>query len=125
MNLFLLAAGVAAIGLSMVHIFPGGRALHQPMIASGWPAAVKAAWSVMWHAATAMMLIGGAALIGAASLPEQALALSIVPLALFLSGAALFLTYGLSRLGSVLVLPHWIAFLAISGLILAGLIWPA
>ena len=50
-----------------------------------------------------------------------ALALSALPLALFLSAAALFLVYGTKRLGTVWVLPQWVAFLGISALALVGL----
>lgn len=122
MNLWLLSAGCAALLLDLVHIFAGGREIHRPMVAAHWPAPAKAVWSVVWHAVTAMMALGGLALIAAAALPDQALALSVLPVALFLSGAGLFIVYGLRRLGTLRVLPHWIAFLAISGLAIIGLL---
>ncbi len=122
MNAWLLAAGIAALLLDIVHIFPGGREIHRPMVASHWPEPAKAIWSVVWHAVTAVMAIGGVALIAAAFLPEQALALSVVPIALFLSAAVLFIVYGLIRLGTVRVLLQWTAFLVISALGLIGLV---
>jgi hypothetical protein len=122
MNFWLLAAGIAALLLNLVHIFPGGREIHRPMVASHWPEPAKAIWSVVWHAVTAVMGFGGLALIAAANLPDQALALSVLPIALFLSAAALFLFYGAKRLGSISILPHWIAFGAISALAVIGLI---
>jgi hypothetical protein len=121
MNAWLLAAGIAALLLDLVHIFPGGRLIHRPMVASHWPEPVKAIWSVVWHAVTALIALGGLSLIVAAFLPDHALALSVLPIALFLSAAALFIVYGLKRLGTLLVLPHWAAFLAISILGLVGL----
>lgn len=121
MNPWLLAAGVAALVLDLVHIFPGGREIHRPMVASHWPEPAKAVWSVVWHAATAVMALGGVALIVAGLFPEQALALAALPVALFLSTALLFLVYGLKRLGTVWVLPQWVAFLGISALALIGL----
>jgi hypothetical protein len=121
MNLWLLSAGVAALLLDLVHIFLGGRMIHRPMVAAHWPEPAKAVWSVVWHAVTAVMGVGGLALIGAAFLPDQALALSVVPIALFLSAAVLFIFYGLRRLGTLRILPHWVAFLAISALGLIGL----
>jgi hypothetical protein len=121
MNLWLLSAGVAALLLDLVHIFPGGREIHRPMVAAQWPEPAKAVWSVVWHAVTAVMAFGGLALIGAAFLPDQALALSVLPIALFLTAAGLFIAYGLIRLGTVRVLLQWVAFLGISGLGLIGL----
>ena len=120
MNVCLLAAGVAALVLDLVHIFPGGREIHRPMAASHWPEPAKAVWSVVWHAATAMMALGGVALIAAGLLPDQALALAVLPVALFLSAAALFLFYGLKRLGTVWILLQWVGFLGISALALVG-----
>ncbi len=122
MNTWLLTAGIAALLLDLVHIFPGGREIHRPMVASHWPEPAKAVWSVVWHAVTAVMALGGAALIAAAFLPDQALALSVLPIGLFLSAAALFLIYGAMRLGSVRILPQWAAFLAISALGIIGLV---
>lgn len=122
MNLWLLSAGVAALLLDLVHIFPGGREIHRPMVASHWPEPAKAVWSVVWHAVTAVMAFGGLALIAAAFLPDQALALSVLPLALFLTAAVLFIVYGLIRLGTVRVLLQWVAFLVISVLGLVGLV---
>lgn len=121
MNPWLLAAGVAALVLDLVHIFPGGRLIHRPMVAAHWPEPAKAVWSVVWHAATAMMALGGIALIAAGLLPDIALALAALPVALFLTAAALFLAYGMKRLGTIWVLPQWLGFLGISALALVGL----
>jgi hypothetical protein len=121
MNVWLLSSGIAALLLDLVHIFPGGREIHRPMVASHWPEPAKAIWSVVWHAITALLAFGGIALIVAAVLPDYALAIAALPIALFLAFAALFIAYGLIRLGTVRVLPHWVAFLAISGLGLIGL----
>lgn len=121
MNPWLLASGLCAILLGLVHIFPGGREFHRPMVASLWPEPAKAAWSVVWHAMSAILLFGGIALIAAARWPEYALALAALPLALFLATAALFVGYGLTRLGSVRILPQWTAFLILSGLCVLGL----
>lgn len=122
MNLWLVAAGASALLLDLVHIFPGGREIHRPMVASHWPEPAKAIWSVVWHAATAIMALGGTALIVAGLLPDQALALAALPLALFLSFTLLFIGYGLKRLGTVLTLPQWLPFLAITLLGTIGLI---
>jgi hypothetical protein len=122
MNLWLLSAGIAALLLNLVHIFPGGRAIHRPMVAAQWPEPAKAVWSVVWHAVTAVMAFGGLALIAAAFLPELALALSVLPIALFTAAAGLFIYYGLKRLGTLTVLPQWVAFSVISALAVIGLV---
>lgn len=122
MNGFLMTAGVAALALDLVHIIYGGREAHQPALASSWPAPAKALYSVLWHAVTAMMAFGGVCLIAASIFPDQALALSALPIALFLSAAGLFLYYGMKRLGTVRILPQWVAFLTISALAVLGLI---
>lgn len=122
MNLWLIAAGAAALLLDLVHIFPGGREIHRPMVAAHWPEPAKAVWSVVWHAATAVMALGGLALIAAGLLPDHALALAALPLALFLSFTLLFVGYGLARLGTVLTLPQWVPFLAITLLGAIGLL---
>jgi hypothetical protein len=122
MNPWLLSAGIAALLLDLVHIFLGGREIHRPMVAAHWPEPAKAIWSVVWHAVTAVMAFGGLALIAAAFLPGQALALSVLPITLFLATAALFIFYGLKRLGTVRTLPQWVAFTVISVLALIGLV---
>lgn len=91
------------------------------MVASHWPEPAKAVWSVVWHAVTAVMAFGGLALIAAAFLPDHALALSVLPITLFLAAAVLFIVYGLKRLGTVRTLPQWVPFLVISILGLIGL----
>ena len=42
MNAWLLAAAIAALLLDLVHIFPGGREIHRPMVAAHWPEPAKA-----------------------------------------------------------------------------------
>lgn len=121
MNVLLLCAGGAALALDLVHLTLGERLAHRPALASSWPAPAKALYSVLWHAATAVMALGGVALIAAAFRPEQALAIAALPIALFLSFAGLFVFYGARRLGTLKILPQWVAFSAISALALAGL----
>jgi hypothetical protein len=116
-----LSAGIVALVLDLAHIFRSAREIHGPMVGSDWPEPAKAVCSVVWHAATAMMALGGLALIAAGLMPDRALELAALPAPLFLSGALLFLVYGVKRLGSVWILPHWIAFLAIPALAVVGL----
>jgi hypothetical protein len=122
MNLWLLASGVALMLLNLVHIFLGGREIHLPMVNANWPDPAKAIWSVVWHITTAMMLFGGMALVAAAFRPDDALELAALPLALTASAAVLFVVYSLTRLGTLRILPHWIAFSAITLVGIVGLI---
>ncbi len=121
MNLWLLSSGIAALLLDLVHVFPGGREIHRPMLASATLTPEKAVWSVVWHGITVVLAFGGIALIAAALLPEHALALAALPIAIFFGFAALFLVYGVSRLGTIWTLPQWTAFLVISSLGSIGL----
>lgn len=122
MNLWLLCAGIALLLLTLVHIFPGGREIHRPMVATHWPEPAKAIWSVVWHITTAMMFFGGLALIVAGMRPDEALAWAALPLALTGSTAVLFVVYSLSRLGTLRTLPHWAAFGVISVIGIVGLV---
>lgn len=60
--------------------------------------------------------------IAAAFLPDHALALAVLPIALFVAFAGLFIAYGAMRLGTLRVLPQWTAFLFLSALGLIGLV---
>jgi len=120
-NLWLITAGVAALLLDVVHITLGGREFHARMLRSSAADAAKALWSVVWHATTAVMALGGLSLVAAGMFPDQAFALAALPIAIFLTTAALFIFYGQSRLGTLTILPQWTAFLAISALGLIGL----
>ncbi len=122
MNLWLVTAGGAALLLDVVHITLGGREFHAPMLGSGATDPAKALWSVVWHAMTAMMALGGVSLVAAGVIPSHALALAVLPIALLLASAALFVFYGLKRLGDLSRLPQWTAFFVISALGLIGLV---
>lgn len=122
MNLWLITAGAGAILLDLVHITLGGREFHGPMLGSGLPDPAKALWSVVWHATTAVMALGGLSLIVAGLIPDQALALAALPIGLFMAAAVLFILYGARRLGNLTQLPQWTAFLVISVLGVIGLV---
>jgi hypothetical protein len=89
-------------------------------------AAAEVAISTIWHQITAFLLLDGGFLIAAArsrAINRALLALVAAQNAAF---GVLFLAYGWGRLGSPLVLPQWIFFFAIAGLILlAGLVTAA
>lgn len=117
----LLAAGILSLLTCFVHVIGGGKEFHQPMRASALPAPERALWSIVWHQITALLALNGAALIVAAYRPDHAPEIAALPLALSAAFAVLFLFYSHRRLGSVRALPQWMAFVAITGLGLAGL----
>lgn len=121
MNLWLVVSGTCGILLGIVHIFPGGREFHVPLLASSLSKPAKAAWSVLWHAMSAILIFGGLSFLAAAYWQEHNLALSLLPLALYLSSGLLFVFYGLRYLGTVGPLPQWTAFFVISALAVIGL----
>jgi hypothetical protein len=95
-----------------VHVTYGGVRIHKPLLQSDASRLVRAVGSVIWHAATAMMLLNSIALLYASTQSAASVPLVVLVIVQYLAAAALFITYGLSRFGSLLVLPHWIAFLA-------------
>lgn len=122
MNLWLFSAGVATLALALIHVVAGGREVHQPMLASAASGHHKLIWSVVWHAATVVMLLGGAAFIAAAFMHDRAFVIVAFPLAVFAVMATLFIFYSFVRFRTLHVTPHWIAFTVITGLGLAGLL---
>ncbi len=122
MNIFLAIAGVLSLLTGLVHATLGAAEFHRPMLASRLGAPAKAAWSVVWHHVTALLLLNGAALLVAARHPERAADLAALPLLLSAAFGALFMGCGLLHLRSLRLLPQWTAFLAITGFGLAGLL---
>lgn len=121
MSALLLAAGILSLLTCLAHVIGGGKEFHLPMRASALPAPERAVWSIVWHQITALLALNGAALIAAACRPDQAPEIAALPVALSAAFAVLFPFFSHSHLGSVRALPQWTAFLAITGLGLAGL----
>jgi hypothetical protein len=114
MNAPLVSAAILSALACGVHVTYGGMRVHKPLLNSDASRLVRAVGSVVWHAATAMMLLNAIALLYASSQSAVSTPLVILIIAQYLAAAALFITYGLSRFGSLFVLPHWIAFLAMA-----------
>jgi hypothetical protein len=68
-----------------------------------------------------MMLLNAIALLYTSSQSAVSTPLVVLVIAQYLAAAALFITYGLSRFGSLLVLPHWVGFLAMALLAFWGI----
>lgn len=109
-----LAAGAFSILTSALHVIGGGPEFHGPALQSTLPDQWKAAFSTIWHGVTAILFLNGAFLIFAALALRKNTLLLWLELLVNFCIAALFFGYGLVRLGTVLELPQWLAFLAIS-----------
>jgi hypothetical protein len=120
MNAPLLCAAILSAFACGVHVIYGGLRVHTPLLKSDASRLVRAVGSVVWHTATAMMLLNAFALLYASNQGAASVPLVVLIIAQYLAAAALFITYGLSRFGSLLVLPHWIAFLAMAVLASLG-----
>jgi Protein of unknown function (DUF2867) len=107
-------AGAVSLATAVLHVFGGGPEFHQPALDSALPAIWKAAFSTIWHAITAMLAFDGVFLIFAGlALRKNRLLLWLI-LLLNVAFAALFVGYGLARLGTVWALPQWTFFAVIS-----------
>jgi len=121
MSYWISAAGVLSLVFVMFHIFGGGSGVHEPLLNSAQSVELKGYVSVIWHGVTASMLLCAALFLIAARNLRLRKALTLVAVVQFAAFAALFIFYGLTRMGSVLVMPQWIGFLLIAGVALVGL----
>lgn len=119
----------AAFSLSLltfgVHVFLGGPEIHEPLLASDAPDLARAVASVIWHAVSAFLFLNSLALLCAAKYPSVARPIAALVAAQYLSFVALFIGYGLTRFGSIAIMPQWTVFLLMSALALWALIFPA
>ncbi|NLH83771.1 MAG: hypothetical protein GX458_23420 [Phyllobacteriaceae bacterium] len=123
MNRWILASSLLSFAVVSVHVFAGGPDVHDPLLAAGASATLNTYVSVLWHATTAVLLVDAVALFVAAVHRGSRAALVGIVTSQYLAYAALFVGYGLHRLGSLLVTPQWIAFVVISVVALIGA-WP-
>ena len=121
MNRWVLAAAALSCLTLAVHVFGGGRDVHEPLLAAGLPADLRLYVSVTWHAVTAVLLADTIALVVAAFVPTMRRTLVVVVIGQYLAYAALFVVYGIDYLGTLLTAPQWIVFLAIAALGAPGL----
>ncbi len=119
MNYWMLAAGSLSGLLLLAHVIGGRKEVHVPLLKSDLGPELGAYVSILWHAVTAVLAVGMVALFGAAMGLGNGAAMVVVMQ--YLAFVGLFLGYGVARLGSVWVMPQWVAFLLISILAGAGL----
>ena len=117
MNWTRLAA--ALMGLTvLLHLFGGGPEVHAPLQAALTDPLLAAFATVLWHAVTVVLavLAGGLWVLAQRRDPALEAILSGIQLGL----AALFVFYGVTRLGTVMPMNQWIIFLAIPALTRLG-----
>jgi len=119
LNYWTLSAGILSGLLIFVHIFGGGPEIHNPMLESDLPQSIKSVWSVVWHAITLLLILGTIVLVYAALYPGQINSAVVLICAMYFGFALLFVAYGIVQLGSVIIMPQWIAFGLIA--LLAGI----
>lgn len=123
MNLWLLAAGVAAAGVAGVHLVAGHVEPVRPLLASALDEVPKRTLHVVWHMVSADLAIAAVTLLflAAAHPPGATLVARLVALH-FLAYAAIFVVVALSVdwPRPLLRLPQWALLLPVAALTWLG-----
>ena len=98
----------------LIHVFGGGAEVHAPLQAALADPAMAAFAAVLWHAVTVVLIALTYGLWVLAS--RRDLAFEAVLSGVQIGFAAIFLFYGLARLGNVGDMPQWVIFLSIPAL---------
>ena len=115
----LLAAVISTITIGL-HVYGGGIEVYQPILSANLTPILKAYTSILWHSVTVILVINTGGLFLAAFKPLQLKILSLLISIQYLAFAGLFIFYGLSQLGTLLLMPQWIIFICMSALTLFG-----
>ncbi|MFB7355924.1 hypothetical protein [Streptomyces gardneri] len=124
MNGWLLAAGITALGVAVVHIVGGRRDVVRPLLACGLADEPKRVLHAVWHMVSIDLVLSGIALLYLSltdGTPGTGLVAWFVA-AHFIAYAAAFLVVTLS-VGwprPLLRLPQWILLLPVAALAAAG-----
>lgn len=116
-----MGAAALSVATAGIHVLAGAPEIMTPLLASGLHAGVKGVVDVMWHHITALLLLAALACTVAGWRAEWR-----APVALLLGGqyvliGLLFLGLGLYWFGNIWPMPQWVLFLAMAGLMLAGI----
>lgn len=109
----MVAAFVMAVTFA-VHLFVGGPELYTPLRSSDLSPLEKSSFSVIWHFVSVHLCMSAVALFYLAR--HRNPAFFAFTLASVSSFALLFFGYGLVDLGSVWLMPQWIAFVVVGTL---------
>ena len=120
-NKTIATAGILSAILTAIHIFGGGADVHAPILASELDPLMKGYSSVLWHGITASLALCSAILLLAAKRERERELLTWIVILQFAAFAAIFAFYGITRFGTLFLMPQWIAFLIIIGVSLGGI----
>ncbi|WP_439529040.1 hypothetical protein [Pannonibacter sp.] len=113
-----MGAAVLMAATVVLHVVGGGPEVHDPLLAATVDPKLNAFVSVLWHAVTVVLVALAAGLAVLACRCDTAL--EAVLSGLQLGFAALFIGYGLMRLGNLTDMPQWVIFLSIPVLTRVG-----
>lgn len=105
-----LAAALMTLTL-FIHVFAGGPEVHAPLQAALSDQGLAAFAAVLWHAVTVVLAVLAVGLWVLSSRHDPAF--EAILSTIQLGFAALFLFYGMTRLGSLTPMLQWVIFLAI------------
>jgi hypothetical protein len=120
-NKIIATAGTLSLVLTAIHVIGGGADVHVPLLESDASDVLKGFVSVIWHGVTASLLMCSAMLLIAARHRFYRVMLTGLVISNYLAFTGLFLFYGITRLGSVLLMPPWIGFAIIAVVAAVGL----
>ena len=120
-NKTIATAGILSAILTAIHIFGGGADVHAPILSSQLDPLLKGYSSVLWHGITASLAICSVILLLAAKRQNERELLTWIVIAQFVAFALIFAFYGITRFGTLFLMPQWIAFLIIIGVSLGGI----
>ena len=105
----------ALMGLTvLIHVFGGGPEVHDPLQATLSDPFLAAFAAVLWHMVTVALVVLAGGLWVLAKRHDSAL--EAILSGIQLGFAAVFVFYGLTRLGTVMPMNQWIIFLMIPAL---------
>jgi hypothetical protein len=121
MNKAVALAGLLSLILTVIHIVGGGADVHEPILASELDNILKGYSSVIWHGVTANLFLCSAILFYASISKPNLPTLTSIVIVQYLAYAVIFIFYGTTRFGSIMIMPQWIAFLIIPAIATFGI----
>ncbi|MFN4272700.1 MAG: hypothetical protein ACK4F5_07795 [Aliihoeflea sp.] len=108
-----IAAALMALTF-LIHVFAGGLDVHLPMQSALSDPGLAAYAAILWHAVTVVLAVLAIGLWGLAGRHDPIF--ETVVSGIQIGFAGLFIFYGLTRLGTLWLMPQWIIFITIPAL---------
>ncbi|MEV4920479.1 hypothetical protein AB0K47_27185 [Streptomyces tirandamycinicus] len=124
MNGWLLTAGAAAAGTTLIHALAGGRDVVRPLLGSRMAAPPLRTLHAVWHFATADLLFSAVALVVMGLRAEPDIPLTLFIAAHYFAYTAVFLVVALAAdwPRPLLRLPQWMLLLPVGILAVIGVL---